>query len=228
MAYHFLLIQYITMKIRSIHIFIGLLAILAISCYMGKRYVEGMTSGEYTQSIRTGTIEGGSAGTGEDSAEEGSLKYATQQRQALRNEFDAALRSNQLPPNEPSQGESAPTAASMPNEELTGSQISRSVTGPRGEAILATPQNTVQGIPRSKIPAGQEDLYILKSEIVPPVCPACPSSAVCPREKPCPPCPACERCPEPAFECKKVPNYRVAGSGYLPQPVLTDFSQFGM
>lgn len=23
----------------------------------------------------------------------------------------------------------------------------------------------------------------------------------------CPPCPACARCPEPAFECKKVPNY---------------------
>ena len=29
-----------------------------------------------------------------------------------------------------------------------------------------------QGIPRSMIPPGQEDLYILKSEVVPPVCPA--------------------------------------------------------
>ena len=28
-----------------------------------------------------------------------------------------------------------------------------------------------------------EDLYILKSEIVPPVCPACPQSAACPREE---------------------------------------------
>jgi hypothetical protein len=43
----------------------------------------------------------------------------------------------------------------------------------------------------------------------------------------CPPCPACERCPEPAFECKKVPNYRSPSIGqYLPMPILTDFSKF--
>ena len=99
-----------------------------------------------------------------------------------------------------------------------------------------------QGIPRHEIPDGDEDLYILKSEIVPPVCPACPSFD-CPREKPCPACPACERCPEPAFECKKVPNYSVSNvDNYLPsasnffgmseinskqpRPVLNDFSQF--
>ena len=84
------------------------------------------------------------------------------------------------------------------------------------------------GIPRSQIPAGDEDLYILKSEIVAPVCPACPTAAVCPRQKPCPPCPPCARCPEPAFECKKVPNYRNNSDMYLPRPVLADFSQFGM
>ena len=86
-----------------------------------------------------------------------------------------------------------------------------------------------KGIPASQIPAGQEDLYILKSEIVPPVCPACPTSAACPRQEKCPPCPACARCPEPAFECKKVPNYNAAaGNDYLPTPVLNDFSSFGM
>ena len=85
-----------------------------------------------------------------------------------------------------------------------------------------------QGIPASQIPNGQEDLYILKSEIVPPVCPACPSSAACPRQEKCPPCPACARCPEPAFECKKVPNYNAIDSQYLPSPVLNDFSTFGM
>jgi hypothetical protein len=69
------------------------------------------------------------------------------------------------------------------------------------------------GIPKSQIPPGQEDLYILKSQIVPPVCPACPSSSACPRQEPCPPCPACARCPEQAFECKKVPNYRATDSG---------------
>ena len=52
--------------------------------------------------------------------------------------------------------------------------------------------------------------YILKSEVVPPVCPKCPDSRTCPRQKPCPPCAPCARCPEPAFECKKVPNYSAA------------------
>ena len=85
-----------------------------------------------------------------------------------------------------------------------------------------------QGIPASQIPRGQEDMYILKSEIVPPVCPACPSSAACPRQEKCPPCPACARCPEPAFECKKVPNYSAINNDYLPSPVLNDFSSFGM
>ena len=97
-----------------------------------------------------------------------------------------------------------------------------------------------KGIPSHQIPAGDEHLYILKSEIVPPVCPACPTFN-CPREKPCPPCPACERCPEPAFECKKVPNYNVSNvdeylpsaSNYFsmskvdnkqPRPVLNNFS----
>ena len=85
-----------------------------------------------------------------------------------------------------------------------------------------------EGVPSTSIPPGDEDLYILKSEIVPPVCPACPTSASCPREKPCRPCPPCARCPEPAFECKKVPNYRAGNSDYLPKPVLNDFGEFGM
>jgi hypothetical protein len=108
------------------------------------------------------------------------------------------------------------------------------------------------GIPKSQIPPGKEDLYILKSEIVPPVCPACPASAACPRQEKCPPCPACARCPEPAFECKKVPNYNSvnnssnnyngnflpfqnnysslnsSNNSFLPVPVLSDFSSFGM
>ena len=72
--------------------------------------------------------------------------------------------------------------------------------------------------------------YILKSEIVPPVCPKCPDSRTCPREKPAPPCPPCARCPEPAFECKKVPNYSAidaANAGnILPMPRLNSFAQF--
>ena len=97
------------------------------------------------------------------------------------------------------------------------------------------PQNTYDyssslptGVPASQIPRGQEDLYILKSEVVPPVCPACPASSACPRQEKCPPCPACARCPEPSFECKKVPNYNAINNDFLPAPVLSDFSSFGM
>lgn len=85
------------------------------------------------------------------------------------------------------------------------------------------------------IPQGQEDLYILKTQVVPPVCPACPSMNACPVEngkEKCPPCKPCGRCPEPSFECKKSYNYNSSGSGpgtgNLPMPVLNDFSTFGM
>ena len=94
---------------------------------------------------------------------------------------------------------------------------------------IANPHSALpKGIPASDIPPGQENMYILKSEIVPPVCPMCPQAAACPRQEKCPPCPACARCPEPAFECKKVPNCSSSNENYLPRPVLADFSQFGM
>ena len=72
--------------------------------------------------------------------------------------------------------------------------------------------------------------YILKSEVVPPVCPKCPDSKSCPRQKPCAPCPPCARCPEPAFECKKVPNYNAISASnvndVLPMPRLNSFARF--
>ena len=78
--------------------------------------------------------------------------------------------------------------------------------------------------------SGQEGLpsdeYILKSSVVPPVCPKCPDAYVCPRQKPCPPCPACARCPEQPFTCKKVPDYNHVDSRQLPKPVLANFSSF--
>jgi hypothetical protein len=102
-------------------------------------------------------------------------------------------------------------------------------TGPNGNAVAGANMNNSNqnGISASAIPEGDEDLYILKSQVVPPVCPACPSSASCPRQEKCPPCPACARCPEPSFECKKVPNYNNINDNYLPMPVLNDFSTFG-
>jgi len=106
-----------------------------------------------------------------------------------------------------------------------GTTVAGTSSGGYGDQYYST---MPQGIPKSQIPAGQEDLYILKSQVVPPVCPACPTSSACPRQEKCPPCPACARCPEPSFECKKVPNYNAIGSEYLPAPVLNDFSSFGM
>ena len=78
--------------------------------------------------------------------------------------------------------------------------------------------NSKHGISKDEMPPGEEHLYILKSQVVPPVCPKCPEVGgggkggkgcgdFCPKA---PPCPRPQRCPEPAFTCKKVPNYSAA------------------
>jgi len=82
-------------------------------------------------------------------------------------------------------------------------------------------------IPQDKIPKGDEDLYILKSQIVPPVCPKCPDVKKCDKEKECAPCPAPKRCPDKPFECKMVPKYSDPNvSSHLPRPVLDSFDSF--
>jgi hypothetical protein len=112
-------------------------------------------------------------------------------------------------------------------------------TGPGGNTVAATNYDSSAyynslppGIPQNQIPPGQEDLYILKSEVVPPVCPKCPDPILkCDQNSDntkCPPCPPCARCPEPAFDCKKVPNYNAFNQNYMPVPVLNSFSTFGM
>ena len=152
-------------------------------------------------------------------------------------------------------GQSASYSASpFANPFASSANSSSSASTPSSNSANSSGQynsSLPQGVPKSMIPRGQEDLYILKSEIVPPVCPACPVASVCPttgKKEKCPPCPACARCPEPSFECKKVPNYSSTGNnsssgsydatgsfnsstrgpGYLPVPVLSDFSTFGM
>lgn len=118
-------------------------------------------------------------------------------------------------------------AQSAQNDDVPMGEVTE--TGAQNVAPVSTA--LPKGIPFSEIPAGEEDLYIRKSEVVPPVCPACPSNVI-PREKPCPACPPCARCPEPAFECKKVPSYATNSEGMqsslVPRPVLADFSSFGM
>ena len=71
------------------------------------------------------------------------------------------------------------------------------------------------------------NIYVLKSEIVPAVCPKCPEipkskdGGNCCKNKECPPCPRPQRCPEPAFTCKKVPNYEASAvDNVLPKPMF--------
>lgn len=75
-----------------------------------------------------------------------------------------------------------------------------------------------------------EELYILKSQIIPPVCPVCPNAPRCKNKikKKCQPCPPCGKCPEQSFDCKKVPNYTSERNAYLPRAILSDFSQYGL
>jgi hypothetical protein len=73
------------------------------------------------------------------------------------------------------------------------------------------------------------DKYILKSQIVPPVCPKCPDVTVCPNNNN-----STGFVPQPFANKDYSSGYNVApgsGSGpltaaYEPRPMLTDFSQF--
>ncbi len=99
--------------------------------------------------------------------------------------------------------------------------------GPYNQGYNQGSGYSVEEIEEPPLPPVDNDKWILKSQIVPPVCPKCPDIRTC-RQTPCPACPPCARCPEPAFTCEKVPNYASRNDAYLPRPVLADFSQFGM
>jgi hypothetical protein len=114
------------------------------------------------------------------------------------------------------------------NTDYNTNDTTKTITTSDGRVVLVSTDNNVNGINYNDIPKGDEDLYILKSQVVPPVCPACPTMVNnCDKNHKCPPCPPCARCPEPSFECVKRPTYQ-PDNPYLPMPVLADFSQFGM
>lgn len=119
------------------------------------------------------------------------------------------------------QGNHMRTQTSTQYAGSTGTPIQPPIT--QNTPVPAPAAASAIGIPKSNILPGTEDLYILKSQVVPPVCPACPAATTVPRQEKCPPCPACARCPEPAFECKKVPNYDAIDSDYLPRPMPGNF-----
>lgn len=96
-------------------------------------------------------------------------------------------------------------------------------------ATVPPPPPPSEGIPRNMIPPGQEDLYILKSTIIPPICPACP--------------PVINTCPQSSSSSSSATwgwdspaqqqqsdwstKYSAANTK-LPTPVLNSFATFGM
>ena len=202
------------MNIESILVLMGILVLLIGCTCLGKSNVmpfrEGMTEGEYTKEKARETINkanmanhGGGVGSYNDE------DYITQDAKTASHRPFAETHKENI-------GKDNIMASQKEYERQQMNQAKEKM------------QNATQGIPRSQIPSGDQDLYILKSEIVPPVCPACPTVMECPKQKKCEPCPPCGRCPEPAFECKKVPNYKAVSPSFLPKPILTDFSQFGL
>ena len=130
----------------------------------------------------------------------------------------------------PSSYPSPPSSYSPPPSSYSSSQNSLSLQNPSSgvpnfDNDYDYSSSLPPAIPESQIPSGQEDLYILKSEIVPPVCPA-PITACHNKTDTCAPCPPCGRCPEPNFECKKVPNYSQTNTN-LPIPFSSPYSTFG-
>ena len=110
--------------------------------------------------------------------------------------------------------------------EQGAESMSKNQSGTK-QGISKNQSGTKQGISKSQIPKGQEEMYVLKSENEGMSVDKCPKCPIPEREKECPPCKPCGRCPEPAFECKKVPNYNVSNvSNKLPVPMLNSFADF--
>ena len=74
------------------------------------------------------------------------------------------------------------------------------------------------------------DKYILKSQIVPPVCPKCPDVTVCPNNSNAPtgwvPQPFVNRDYDSQYNLAPGSGSGPVASAYEPRPMLTDFSQF--
>jgi|694.fasta_scaffold22270_12 hypothetical protein len=120
---------------------------------------------------------------------------------------------------------------SSPQSLISGNTYNNNIHDDDNNNSINNTNNTNRpnGILRNQIPNGDEDLYILKSQIVPPVCPVCPNiiNKCENKNEKCPPCKPCGRCPEPSYECIMKPKFNSDNSS-LPIPVLANFSTFGM
>ena len=120
--------------------------------------------------------------------------------------------------NSPNPITQTPSAEPAGSSELTGraKNPSNPASVIRPKYLEPQPLTSIESRRETDIPAGDEDLYILRSEVA--------SLLNKPANTPCPPC---GRCPEASFTCKKVPNYNnVHSQNFLPKPVLNDFSTF--
>ena len=188
------------MKLRKLHLFLILLGVLAFGC-LGARVVEGLETKE-----------------NDDKSEEGEDQQQDSTSGSLLSANDSQTSTNLA-----SNSDDSNSLETYGNVQEDGN-----FTSPSDPSYFNSGEDGPQGVAGSNIAPGDQDLYVLKSQIVPPVCPACPTNATCPRQEPCQPCPPCARCPEPSFECKRVPNYSSANSDFLPRPLLTNFSEFGI
>ena len=225
------------MKIKSYHLFLILLLALVVVCGSCRnRFTEGYTSSTYTgpegNQAKVYTNSSGNKAVAKDGSVYYNGNYDNTYTNTNKATYTGSGGNQATVYTGPDGGKAVNVNTNNNNNNNTNS--STTYTGPAGnQATVYTGAyggkavSTNGGVYRRQIPPGQEDLYILKSEIVPPVCPACPAAASCPREEPCQPCPPCARCPEPSFECKKVPNYNSSNDQYLPRPVMNDFSSFG-
>ena len=129
---------------------------------------------------------------------------------------------------------SQPVYSSTPST-VSSTSVTNPYTGNTAGSITGPNDNSVyyvnnKPLTTNYVPPGDEDLYILKSQVVPPVCPVCPPQIVkkCDKEKECGPCPI-QRCPTAPFKCVKEPDYsNPTIKQYLPIPVLNSFSTFGL
>jgi len=200
------------MKLKALHLFLILLGSLVFCSFLGGICQEGFK----TDLPSTQSLESTISGKGNQDAQHATSTYVAPAGDVVTvTPGDHKTTAGSPPP-------MSSNAIQPPQASVAADSYGQQVTD-------YDPSNVYQsGISGNQIAPGSEDLYILKSEIVPPVCPVCPTISACPRQEPCPACPPCARCPEPAFECKKVPNYSTNDDRYLPRPVLADFSQFGM
>jgi hypothetical protein len=208
------------MKLKAYHLFIILLLALILCGCFGNLMREGYTSNTYTgPEGNEATVYTSSTGR-KAVAKDGSVYYNGNYDNTYNNANKTTYTGSDGNQATVYTGPQGNKAVSVNNSNDDNNNDNTTTTSASATTY------TGRGIYRHQIPPGQEDLYILKSQVVPPVCPACPQSAACPRQKPCQPCPPCARCPEPSFECKKVPNYNSSNDQFLPRPVMNDFSRF--